>query len=54
MKYADNERITLSNDIARKTYKTRFINETASNEIGGEQVDVRQSLSKALRPKADN
>jgi hypothetical protein len=54
MKYADNDRITLSNDIARNTYKTRFINETATNDIGGEDVPVRQSLSKALRPKADN
>ena len=54
MKYADDARMTLTNEIARNTYKTRFINETATNQIGGEEVEVRQSLSKALRPKADN
>jgi hypothetical protein len=54
MKYADDARMTMTNDIARNTYKTRFINETATNEIGGETVPVRQSLSKALKPKADN
>ena len=54
MKYADDARMTLTNDIARKTYKTRFINETATSQIAGEDVPVRQALSKALKPKADN
>jgi hypothetical protein len=54
VKFADDARMTLTNEIARNTYKTRFINETATSEIGGETVEVRQSLSKALRPKADN
>jgi hypothetical protein len=54
MKFADDARMTLTNNIARNTYKTRFINETSTNEIGGEEVPVRQSLSKALKPKADN
>jgi hypothetical protein len=54
VKFADDARMTMTNDIVRNTYKTRFINETATNEIGGEEVPVRQSLSQALRPKADN
>lgn len=37
----------------RATQKTGFINNTNINNIGGEQVPERQSLSKALKPRAD-
>ena len=49
--------MTLSNTLQRQTYKTEFINNTNTNEIDGETVEERQSLSKALRPRrpeADN
>ena len=36
------------------TQKGTFINNTNTSNIGGEQVEERQGLSKALRPKADN
>ena len=47
-------RVDPTNTDTRNTPKTTFINNTKTNEIGGEQVQERQSLSKALRPKADN
>jgi hypothetical protein len=53
-KIEDNVRHTLTNTSDRQTQKTSFINNTTVNTIGGEQVEERQSLSKALRPKADN
>lgn len=39
---------------ARKTQKGTFINNQNTNTINGKQVEERQSLSKALKPKADN
>jgi hypothetical protein len=54
VKYADDARMTLSNTLDRYTQKTSFINNTNTNTINGEQVEERQSLSKALKPKADN
>lgn len=54
VKYEDNVRMTLTNTDNRNTQKGTFINNTATNTIGGKQVPERQSLSKALRPKADN
>jgi hypothetical protein len=53
-KIEDNVRHTLTNTNDRQTQKTSFINNTTVNTIGGDQVEERQSLSKALRPKADN
>lgn len=63
MKYEDNVRMTMNNigidDSAlslgpiRQTQKGTFINNTNQNRIDGRMVDERQSLSKALRPKAD-
>jgi len=38
---------------ARKTQKGTFINNQNVNNINGKQVEERQSLSKALKPKAD-
>lgn len=57
VKVEDDIRMTLSNTLQRQTYKTEFINNTNTNEIDGETVEERQSLSKALRPRrpeADN
>ncbi len=54
LKVQDDVRVTLSNTNTRDTQKGTFINNTASSQIGGETVLERQSLSKALRPKADN
>ena len=54
VKMEDSVRMTMSNTDTRKTQKTGFINNTATNTISGEQVEERQSLSKALKPKADN
>ena len=54
VKVEDDLRMTLSNTLERQTYKTTFINNTDTNIIDGDTVEERQSLSKALRPKADN
>ena len=54
VKMQDGVRVDLTNTDTRNTQKTTFINNTKTNEIGGEEVQERQSLSKALRPKADN
>ena len=54
VKYEDNVRMTLSNTEDRQNQKGTFINNTKTDTIGGEVVEERQSLSKALRPKADN
>ena len=45
--------MTMSNTATRKTQKGTFVNNTATNTIGGETTTERQSLSQALRPKAD-
>lgn len=50
----DDVRMTLSNTEDRQTLKTSFINNKNVNVIDGETVQERQSLSKALRPRADN
>lgn len=67
LKFEDNVRMTMSNlgesdtgtgdrfdgkDV-RRTQKTTFINNTKVNQIDGRSVDEKQSLSKALRPQAD-
>lgn len=54
VKVQDGVRMTLSNTNDRYTQKGTFINNTNTNQIAGEQVEERQSLSTALRPKADN
>lgn len=54
VKVQDDVRVTLTNTDARNTQKTGFINNSRSSTIGGETVEEKQSLSKALRPKADN
>lgn len=54
VKITDDVRMTLTNSIQRRTYRTSFVNNTNVSNISGEQVQERQSLSQALRPKADN
>jgi hypothetical protein len=54
IKIEDNVRHTLTNTDTRATQKATFVNNTNVNNIGGDDVAERQSLSKALRPKADN
>ena len=54
VKVQDDVRVTLTNTDTRNTQKTGFINNSRTSQIGGEEVKERQSLSKALRPKADN
>jgi hypothetical protein len=68
IKFEDNVRMTMSNlsanDVesgnvfegkeARKTQKAEFINNDTVSNINGKVVKEKQSLSKALRPKADD
>ena len=53
VKQEDNVRMTLTGTNTRTHQKGTFINNTSTNTIAGESVTERQSLSKALRPKAD-
>ena len=54
VKMEDAVRHTLSNTDTRNTKKTAFVNNTNESTISGDTVKERQSLSKALKPKADN
>ena len=54
VKVQDDVRVTLTNTDSRNTQKTGFINNSKTDTIGGEVTEQRQSLSKALRPRADN
>jgi len=54
VKQEDSVRMTLTNTNTRSHQNGTFVNNTNTNEIGGENVQERQSLSQALRPKADN
>jgi len=54
VKIEDAVRMTLSNTNDRLHQKGTFINNTNADTIAGEVVEERQSLSEALRPKADN
>jgi len=58
VKYEDKVRMTMSNngtdsDNPRLNQKGTFINNTKVSRIDGKDVTEKQSLSKALRPKAD-
>lgn len=53
VKKEDSVRHTLTNTDTRATYRTGFINNTNSATINNEVVEERQSLSQALKPKAD-
>lgn len=50
----DDVRMTLSNVEERQTHRTSFINNNNTNLIDGKIVEERQSITKALRPRADN
>jgi hypothetical protein len=54
VKMEDNVRTTLSNTSTRNTQKGTFINNTNTTTVCDDTTDERQSLSKALRPRADN
>ena len=54
VKQEDSVRMTLTNTDTRSHQKGTFVNNTNTDTIGGETVQERQSLSQALRPKADN
>ena len=54
VKMEDKVRMDLSNKDTRNTHKTGFINNTNSGTIAGQTIVERQSLSKAMKPKADN
>jgi hypothetical protein len=53
IKKEDAVRHTLTNTDDRQTQRTSFINNTNTSIINNEVVEERQSLSKALKPKAD-
>ena len=44
---------TFQDKDVRKTQKTSFINNTRTDVIDGHSTQEKQSLSKALRPQAD-
>ena len=54
IKIEDSVRITMSNTDTRENWKTKFVNASGTTNINGLTVDQRQSLSNALKPKADN
>ena len=54
VKMEDSVRITMSNTDSKENWKTKFVNASGTTTINGLTVDQRQSLSNALKPKADN
>jgi hypothetical protein len=54
IKVEDSVRLTTTNNNTRNTFKTGFINNSGTNTINGLTVAQRQSLTDALKPKADN
>lgn len=54
VKVEDAVRMTTTNNDSRTNYKTSFINNTSSDTINGLTVEQRQSLTDALKPKADD
>jgi len=54
VKIEDSVRITTTNNDSRANYKTGFVNNSSSDTINGLTVLQRQSLTDALKPKADN
>ena len=54
VKVEDSIRLTTTNDDTRKNWKTKFVNASGSTTINGLTVEQRQSLTDALKPKADN
>ena len=54
IKIEDSVRITTTNNDSRGNYKTSFVNNATESTINGLTVTQRQSLTDALKPKADN
>ena len=54
VKIEDSVRLTTTNTDTRANWKTKFVNEASTTTINGLTVEQRQSLSDALKPKADN
>ena len=54
VKMEDSVRITMSNTDTKENWKTKFVNASGTTTINGLTVDQRQSLTNALKPKADN
>jgi len=54
VKIEDSVRITTTNNDSRANYKTGFVNNSSTDTINGLTVSQRQSLTDALKPKADN
>ena len=54
VKIEDSVRISMTNNDTRATQKTGFVNNTSTDTINGLTVEQRQSLTNALKPKADN
>jgi len=53
VKHEDAVRHQITNTSSRQTLKTSFINNTKVNNIDGRQVEERQDIKKALKPRAD-
>jgi hypothetical protein len=54
VKIEDNVRTTLTPGPSNQTQRSGFVNNTDTYRNNTGNVTVRQSLSQALRPKADN
>ena len=54
VKIEDSVRITTTNTDSRSNYKTGFVNNSTESTINGLTTKQRQSLTEALKPKADN
>jgi len=54
VKIEDAVRLTMTNNDTRGNFKTRFVNNTTESTINGLTVKQRQSLTDALKPKADD
>jgi hypothetical protein len=54
VKMYDNVRMTMTNESGRQTQKGTFINNDNTTTVAGETFPEKQSLSNALRPRADN
>ena len=54
VKVEDSVRLTTTNNDSRNTFKTGFVNNSTTTTINGLTVEQRQTLSNALKPKADN
>jgi len=54
VKVEDSVRLSTTNNNTRANYKTQFVNNSTTSTINGLTVKQRQSLTDALKPKADN